>query len=557
MGPPLILKNPLPCTTLILDLVDVLCFCSIEDLEDLPISPPMLQYILNSRDWHLLESGIIDRKTCFEDLSEKLYDVEERDLTWTLRRLKGTLTYNDKLLETVGALKEAASTSSSGYGHGHGKKLRVVLAANVGREDWEQHLRDEVEGWDLFDAVFLSHWVRARKPAEEFYRYVLRELGLLLGEGAAAATVATSVACVEARPEHCAAAAAWGMHVIPFGTTEGCVADLVELFGDPVARGEAWLRRHAREMWSTSSTGVLLKEQHSQLLLKELLDWSYVTLAGGEQEQWNVFIDEPLLTTPTYPDDLGTTALGLKNVGVGSEKIKHRVLDRFLDHLRGDGLFETYFDDKDRPRVDHVTTANILRLFYFHGRSHELRRTLQAVTDIARTRAYAFGTRYHMHPDWFFYYLSDLCRLSFPCCAPGRELAALRSLLRERLAERFGGGSGAGRRPLGQRRAGRELAPRRRADGNVPRDVETVKRAQQRDGAWSADPWVFRYGSGVLIQNAGLVTAFAVKALRVSGACRSVLNRCSLPPPPAAPSRAAVVPEIVISSPGGSKSRCA
>ncbi|KAK7999457.1 hypothetical protein PG990_012057 [Apiospora arundinis] len=346
------------------------------------------------------------------------------------------------------------------------------------------------------------------------------------------------------------------MHAIQLGNdlgndpTDQVVARLCKIFGDPVARGEAWLREHAREMWSTTSTGVLVKEQYSQLLLKEITtDWSLSTIASGTHKRWNVFLDhEPRLTTANYPDDLHTTALSLHTTVLGLYDVHppidpvYHTLEQMLMYIRDDGHFYTYFD-KNRPRIDPIVSTNILRTFYTCWRGDQVRPTLDAMLALVQTRAYDFAMRYYMHPDWFFYYLSDLC-LRHPRTD---ELADLRRLLRERLVERFGGGGGKCRWDNDALAASlRLIAAHNLGMECSPRDVETVTRAQQRDGSWSEEPWVFRYGSGVLLGNAGLVTACAVRGLELARANRATRWRSSSASPPRTP---VIVPDIVVSSP--------
>ncbi|KAK6860636.1 hypothetical protein PG995_004272 [Apiospora arundinis] len=490
---PLILKSPLPFTTLILDLNDVLCFRLAEDLDGSPL-------LVDSPDWHNYERGGQTRETCYDHLADK-FQLDQRDLWWAFPTWKNTAAYNRKLLEAIAELKEAAAaaaitTNKGGPGSPNtdtAGRLHVLLAANVAEEDWEEHLRDEVEGWDVFDQVFLSCYVGARKPTKAFWRLVLDG-----ATGGIRSRSPAEIVCVDARPEHCVAARLWGMHAIQLGNdlgndpTDQVVARLCEIFGDPLARGEAWLREHAREMWSTTSTGVLVKEQYSQLLLKEITtDWSLSTIASGTHKRWNVFLDhEPRLTTANYPDDLHTTALSLHTTVLGLYDVHppidpaYHTLDQMLMYIRDDGLFYTYFD-KNRPRIDPIVSANILRTFY------------SAATSSAAQGGGGGGTGTRWDND---------------ALAASLRLIAAHNL-------------------------GMECSPR---------DVETVTRAQQRDGSWSEEPWVFRYGSGVLLGNAGLVTACAVRGLELARAHRATRSRSSSAPPPRTP---VIVPDIVVSSP--------
>lgn len=191
---------------------------------------------------------------------------------------------------------------------------------------------------------------------------------------------------------------------------------------------------------------------------------------------------------------------------------------------------QTYFD-KSRPRIDLFISANVLRLFYAEGRGAQVRRTLELMCEAVRQRAYEYAMHYYTSPDWLFYYLSELCAAQGPADAP--ELAELRGLLAERLAERFGYVGGGGRatpRVLPAPAAeGRPLhdydvidhwgaALRAVSAHNLgladPRDLTLLRRAQQPDGAWGRNPWIYRYGHGLLFHNVGLCTAMAVRALQ-------------------------------------------
>lgn len=129
-------------------------------------------------------------------------------------------------------------------------------------------------------------------------------------------------------------------------------------------------------------------------------------------------------------------------------------------------------------------------------------------------RAYTTGTRYYFQPDWFFFYLSDLCARHANSTA-GPPLGELRRLLTLRLRERMGCAKwsdpfSAAMRVVAAQNLGLEN----------PRDLEILVATQQVDGSWSKDPWVYRYGnSGILFGNGGLVTAMALRALRAAPKC--------------------------------------
>ena len=64
----------------------------------------------------------------------------------------------------------------------------------------------------------------------------------------------------------------------------------------------------------------------------------------------NEDIDEPVLTSETYPCDLDSTAIGFtvtKHVGLDT---KMSVMDEMATYVNEDGIIQTYFD-RTRPRI--------------------------------------------------------------------------------------------------------------------------------------------------------------------------------------------------------------
>lgn len=137
------------------------------------------------------------------------------------------------------------------------------------------------------------------------------------------------------------------------------------------------------------------------------------------------------------------------------------------------------------------------------------------MTSIVRTRAYESGSRYYTHPDWFLYLLADLCALQEKN-GPSKsraDLSELKTLLKLRLAER----EGSSRWCDAWSAALRMAAGQALGMANNWRDLEILVRAQQVDGSWGLDSWVFRFGHGIKVGNTGMVTAMAVKALKGAG----------------------------------------
>lgn len=118
-----------------------------------------------------------------------------------------------------------------------------------------------------------------------------------------------------------------------------------------------------------------------------------------------------------------------------------------------------------------------------------------------RTTAFEHATRYYHLPDFFLYYVSDLCANN-PAAG---ELDLIRKLLCLRLQDR-----------MGSSRDSPSAAFRLIASNNMnlvnERDKAILLDSQHEDGRWTG--WLYRYGSsGILIGSDGLTTALAVNAL--------------------------------------------
>ncbi|KAF1937076.1 HAD-like protein [Clathrospora elynae] len=509
------IKWPLPYTSLILDLGDVLAHYSPEGL-DLPTSAFQLKYILSSSDWFDHECRRLSRDECFERVKQT-FKVEPEDLRETLRLLASSMTYDNGLIDLVRYLKKESN-----------EELKVYLASNISEDDW-QTLKPAVESWAIFDGIFTSFKLGTRKPDQDFYLRILEATG----------TDPEKALFVDDKPENLVTAQMLGYRGVQGGPGRNVSEQLRNAFGDPAARGQAWIQANAKHMWSLTNTGVILEDQFAQLMILHITrDFNLITVKEKRSERWNTFMYKPVLTTQTYPDDLDTTTLAFlaPELEIATD-FKKSIMDEMLEYQNRDGLFYTYFD-KTRPRVDILISANILRLFYAYGRGHEVRRTVDQIIGITRTRAYEFGMRYYYHPDWFFYYLSDLCAQHHhhPDSTPTHEgnhisggtassstfdsnddhvrnpeLKPLRDLLVRRLEERMGGCAGEFTDPWS---AALRLSAAHALGLRNERDAKILRRTQQNDGSWGKEPWIYRYGNGILIGNTGLVTALAVKGLR-------------------------------------------
>lgn len=144
-------------------------------------------------------------------------------------------------------------------------------------------------------------------------------------------------------------------------------------------------------------------------------------------------------------------------------------------------------------------------LFYLHGRSHEVRRSLDWVCDVLKRGEHLDGTRYYPSPDAFLYFASRLLEKS-----PDAQLhARLAPLVTRRLLERVGLAGD----PM--ELAMRILVCKQLAVANGI-DLAKLIGMQCSDGGWEVG-WLYRFGStGIKAGSRGLTTALAIKAIETA-----------------------------------------
>ncbi|KAJ0301589.1 hypothetical protein COL516b_007560 [Colletotrichum fioriniae] len=398
-------------TALMLDIGGV--FCNFSAVPDAPIPTKVFKRVLESSEWHSLEAGKATQSEVFRALTER-FALAEGALQHTIQLASSTLTLNEDFVAVVRNLKK----NSDG-------QLRVIAATNMSTESYDI-VRSKVGGWDIFDDVYTSASLGVRKPEQGFFDQALKAAGL----------DAKSTVFVDDRPESVICAQCRGMQGVLFDNTERVVQKLNNFFGDPVERGQSWLRAHAKDMWCVTNTGIEIREQFQQLLLLHWTnDWGLVDIAqlDSPSGRWNCFsYGPPVLTTEVFPEDLDTTSIALLTLDI-DDSVKQKTMDDILQYLNPDGLAYCYFDS-GRPRLDPFISANVLRVFYASGRGNQLQPARHFMEDMLRTGAFEHGTRYYHLPDFLLYYLSELCSKN----PDADELDILRDLLRQRLKERIG-----------------------------------------------------------------------------------------------------------------------
>lgn len=216
--------KPLPYTTLIFGLENVLAHYSSKGL-DLSVDPSKLNYILKCPHWFEHERGKLSREECFDRIS-KSFGVTPEDLRKTFSKLAATLSYDQGLIDLIRDLKNAAQGD-----------LKVCLATNFTEGEWKI-VGPPVRSWAIFDNVFNTFTMGLRKPDADVYFQIPRIVNTDPGRAL----------YIDDKTENLAIAQKFGIRGIHCNESKNVIRQLKNLFGDPVARGRAWMHEHAKEM---------------------------------------------------------------------------------------------------------------------------------------------------------------------------------------------------------------------------------------------------------------------------------------------------------------------
>lgn len=480
--------------TLILDLGDVLFHWSTRNLTAL--SPSTFHAVVLSPTWGLLECGKISEDDAISAIAAEL-ELSCDKIREAIGQCKPTLRVDSDLVDKLVELKKDVDG------------LRVYAMTNVAKNDFVD-LKRTLQDWSLFDGEFTSFDVGMIKPELGFYSHVLKELNI---------SDPSSAIFVDDKVVNVTAAQSFGIYGIVFESAPSLLRQLRNKLFDPVARGREYLRRNARSHFSQIENGAEIRDVFSQFMIHyELQDPSLISLstasaspkevgrelsvAATSARTWNYFVDQPVGTTLTFPNDVDSTSYALLAFHPPTSTSTPTLSTLLANRSPTDHLIQTYLDPL-RPRICAVVLTNVLRAFYAYARGHDVSTELEYVKRVLVNRAYIHGSAHYPPAEPFLYFLSRLY-LAHEASSP--EIASLRVPLADALRERVG------RRDDSFAVAARVLACQ--AVGVwCGSDVRYLKELQDVDGGWEVG-WVCRFGrTGRRIGSRGVVTAFAIKAL--------------------------------------------
>lgn len=246
--PPLKEKSLLPTAydrqidNVIFDLGDVLFTWSAST--GTSISPQTLHSILRSSTWFEYEKGNLTEDEVYS-LAAKEFSLDVSEVSAAFHAARNTLRSDPSMVALLHELKESSD-------------IRLFAMSNISAPDWEV-LRHEArpEDWALFEHVFTSAAARERKPSLGYFRQVLESTGIDPGR----------TAFVDDKVENVVSARSLGFKGIIFRSFDEVARELKALVRNAIMDGERYLREHAKKMKSVTSTGVILEENFSQLLI--------------------------------------------------------------------------------------------------------------------------------------------------------------------------------------------------------------------------------------------------------------------------------------------------
>ena len=233
-------------TTLILDLGDVLFRWSPKTETAIP--PRQLKEILSSTTWFEYERGRISQAECYQRCAQE-FMIEASVIAEAFKQARESLRPNENFIALIRELRLQT----------HGD-LTVLVLSNISLPDYEYIMSLSSDWATIFDRVFPSALIGERKPHLGCYRRVISEMNL---------DPHTTV-FVDDKLDNVASARSLGMHGIVFDNEANVFRQLRNIFGDPIRRGQEYLRRHAGKHESSTDTGVVFEENFTQLIIYEL-----------------------------------------------------------------------------------------------------------------------------------------------------------------------------------------------------------------------------------------------------------------------------------------------
>ncbi|PBK62197.1 hypothetical protein ARMSODRAFT_980970 [Armillaria solidipes] len=249
------------------DLGDVLFTWSPSSNHTLPVNT--LRSVLSSSTWFEYEKGRISQQMCYDRVGREL-SISPVDI----RK----------------AIEESCAS------------LRCDSGLSIGDMDWP-----------IFNGIFTSFVVGAHKPDLGFYRYVLSQANL----------EPSRTIFIDDKSENVLSARFQGLYGLVYHKSKELKQSLLSLFGDPIQRGQRFLKENAGRLVSMCG-GIAIQENFAQLLILEMTNVrSLVQSHVVEKEgKWNFFRGKSVVRV---------------RVNVAAS-----IMDEMLNYINKDGIVQAY-----------------------------------------------------------------------------------------------------------------------------------------------------------------------------------------------------------------------
>ncbi len=285
------------------------------------------------------------------------FGVAYADVKRAFQGARASLAPNEGLVALIRELKSQSKDH----------ELKIFGMSNISMPDWEVlQTKGRPEDWLLFERVFTSAEARERKPNLGFYQHVIREItkysdaqpkSEVKGHNLNWTFDPTSTIFVDDKLENVVSARSCGLRGLQFTSFEILAQSLRNAILPPFTRARNWLRANAKNMPSITNTGVVLRENFSQMLILEATGERDLVEFVEHPRLFNFFQDNyGVLTTENFPYDLDTTSVGLSVCTHVDALTKHSVMDEMLTYRNADGIAQIYFDHK-RPRIGELSPS--------------------------------------------------------------------------------------------------------------------------------------------------------------------------------------------------------
>ena len=203
----------------------------------------------SSNSWLQYEKGDLSEHECYTRVAAE-YNLDKAELELTVKEARAALTADPKLFALLQRIKASFN-------------LQIIIMTNISSSD-DANLRTRPADWGIFDHVFMSHTVGDRKPNLNFYKHVLKALDI----------DPTKVISVDDQFDNVFAARSLGMQGVLFETSDTLEHILLNLLGNPVERGQDFLRCNAGVLHCISQEteqcpSQVIDENWTQLLILE------------------------------------------------------------------------------------------------------------------------------------------------------------------------------------------------------------------------------------------------------------------------------------------------